>query len=603
MVLATPFILAAFLLSGTVRCKDAFIHEQRHVPIGQPLAVAHPATPLVWGDINILHTTGKLALYILLAWLARKKTAPEPNYSGDLGTFSSFVTHMKAEAQRLNVDLLLVDSGDMHDGNGITDGFPAGDVNGHEVKSILALLYKYGVAYDVYKNFAPKWSGRYLTSNVNITIGNGNNGSTSVSLGARYAQFKTRLGRSVTALGVLFDFTMNSANTTVQPVGDMVKENWFKEAISDEPDIFLLVGHMPLQNNKWPVVFSAIRAVHPQTPILIFGGHAHIRDCVQLDGRSMSLASGRYMETIGAKLDKAGSTDEIAFSRRYLDANQVTYSYHTGKTGEEFHTARGQSITTSVQALSHRFNLSYQYGISPSDYFLDRVPASSPQSLLSLVISQVLPTILSVSNPRASIPRMIVTNSGALRFDLHAGSFTRNDQFIVSPFTDTFEYLDNVPSSVANKILDELNRSGLPARRKRDLEDDFEALELLNQGNPSAVYKKWMWDQWDQWNMEHRDPTNLTLGYVTKDACPGAGDDVIHAPLPHYSNQPFIGSPPGQSDAFDLVFGGFIRDSVIRMVNTLNAGSRPNVTDANIQPYSEMTTSEAFGLFASIMWN
>jgi NAD nucleotidase, C-terminal domain len=114
---------------------------------------------------------------------------------------------------------------------------------------------------------------------------------------------------------------------------------------------------------------------------------------------------------------------------------------------------------------------------------------------------------------------MIVTNSGALRFDLHAGSFTRNDQFIVSPFTDTFEYLKNISSSVANKVLDELNRSGYPARRKRELEEDFEALELLNQGNPSAVYNKWMWDQWEKWNMEHRDPspTNLTLGYVTKD--------------------------------------------------------------------------------------
>ena len=65
-----------------------------------------------------------------------------------------------------------------------------------------------------------------------------------------------------------------------------------------------------------PVVFDAIRAVHPYTPILIFGGmhcytissrvnwriyagHTHIRDCQQYDGRSMALESGRYMETIG----------------------------------------------------------------------------------------------------------------------------------------------------------------------------------------------------------------------------------------------------------------------------------------------------------------
>ena len=64
-----------------------------------------------------------------------------------------------------------------------------------------------------------------------------------------------------------------------------------------------------------PIVFDAVRAVHPTTPILILGGHSHIRDCrkgrlfacllclthipVQFDGRSIALESGRYMETVG----------------------------------------------------------------------------------------------------------------------------------------------------------------------------------------------------------------------------------------------------------------------------------------------------------------
>lgn len=29
-------------------------------------------------------------------------------------------------------------------------------------------------------------------------------------------------------------------------------------------------------------MFDAIRAVHPTTPILILGGHTHIRDCGEL---------------------------------------------------------------------------------------------------------------------------------------------------------------------------------------------------------------------------------------------------------------------------------------------------------------------------------
>lgn len=35
-------------------------------------------------------------------------------------------------------------------------------------------------------------------------------------------------GRSVTSLGVLFDFTGNAENTTVQKVEDMVKEEWVR---------------------------------------------------------------------------------------------------------------------------------------------------------------------------------------------------------------------------------------------------------------------------------------------------------------------------------------------------------------------------------------
>ena len=53
----------------------------------------------------------------------------------------------------------------------------------------------------------------------------------------------------------------------------------FLDAIAEEPDFFLLAGHMPLQEDNWPTVFNAVRDVHPTTPIFIFGGHNHVRDC------------------------------------------------------------------------------------------------------------------------------------------------------------------------------------------------------------------------------------------------------------------------------------------------------------------------------------
>lgn len=110
----------------------------------------------------------------------------------------------------------------------------------------------------------------------------------------------------------------------------MIKESWFLSAISEAPDFFLLVGHMSIQkesDSQWTLIFEAIRKLHPKIPILIFGGHHHIRDCKQEDDRSMSLASGRYMETVGwmsVSGFENGQDGPLNFSRRYLDQNRNT---------------------------------------------------------------------------------------------------------------------------------------------------------------------------------------------------------------------------------------------------------------------------------------
>jgi hypothetical protein len=77
----------------------------------------------------------------------------------------------------------------------------------------------------MYKNFAPKYNGRYLSSNVNITVPNPHGqGNMSVPVGSRFAKFKTAKGRKVTSLGVLYDFTGNDAGTTVQKVEVRVRD-------------------------------------------------------------------------------------------------------------------------------------------------------------------------------------------------------------------------------------------------------------------------------------------------------------------------------------------------------------------------------------------
>ncbi|KAI0039404.1 hypothetical protein FA95DRAFT_1585296 [Auriscalpium vulgare] len=606
VVSAFAFSVAACPEKNHARGAHVHIPERRWAPSNLSL----PARPLVWGDVNIIHTTDSHG------WLLghQKTSFPEPNYSGDFGDFASFVAHMKELALKKNVDLLLVDSGDLHDGTGLSDGYPPGGVDAHDSNKffeqlpydVLAIgnheLYVYANTLDMHQNFAPKFPGRYLSSNANITIAGPDGQNVSVPVGSRFAKFKTRKGRQVTSLGVLFNFTANDENTTVQAVGDMVKEDWFADAIKDEPDFFLLVGHMPVQEDNWPTVFNAVRAVHPTTPILILGGHTHIRDCVQFDGRSIALESGRYMETVGANLDfKKGCTDNITFNRRYLDPNRVTYEYHTRRNAYTFNTSMGSRISTGMKALAKQFDLSAMFGTAPQDYTLSRDPFPSNGSLLSLLAEQVLPVALAVNNTRASVPSLVITNSGVLRFDVYVGPFDKNDQLTASPFDDSFLYITNVTLDVANQVLPALNNAG--ANKKREVLEGREE-ELYRRGAVDMRYRRWLEGMHLRASEERRAATNLTLGYVTKDSCPGVGDDTLHTPLPYYSVPDYIGSqPPAVSNdtRIDLVFVNFIQDDVLETVNSLQSDKVYNSSD--VQTYSPFLLDEVFGLFAQEKWN
>ncbi|KAI0776233.1 Metallo-dependent phosphatase-like protein [Trametes elegans] len=585
-------------------------HSRRAFP-QSPLTP--PSRPLEWGDLNIIHTTDSHG------WLLghQKASFPEPNYSGDFGDFASFVAHMKQIALEKDVDLLLVDSGDLHDGTGLSDGFPPGGVDAHESnKFILNLpydvmaignheLYIYANTYDMYTNFAPKLGGRYLSSNANITVLNKFGEVVSVPVGNRFAKFRTRKDRRVTSLGVLYNFTGNDANTTVQKVADMVKENWFAEAIKEEPDFFLLVGHMPVRNDQWPTVYDAVRAVHPTTPILILGGHSHIRDCLQLDGRSIALESGRYMETVGwlsANLDhQYGSKKNVSFTRRYLDPNRVTYEYHTRRSNFSFDTFEGRLITKGLNELATRFNLSELFGTAPQDYTISQSPYPSNTSLLSFFATQAMPYALTLNNTRAHVPSLMITNSGSQRFDVYAGPFSKNDQLTASPFADSFLYLPDVPFAVARQVLPALNHAG--ANERRALEE--RERELYARGDVDRRYRRWL-EEMDRRSdgLTRRAAKNATLGYVTHDDCPGVGDDVLHAPLPFFSSPDFIGSDaPAVSDetAVDLVFVDFIENQLLETVNGLQ--SDKTYAKSDVLSYSDVLSNAVLGLYAEKYWN
>lgn len=586
--------------------------------------------PSLRRKVNIIQTTD------IHGWYQGhlKSTQPEPNYSGDWGDFASFVAHMRRRAKKQGVDLLVVDSGDLHDGAGLSDGFPMGQGPDAHVSNQFHSLVKYDAlavgnhelyiyenALDTYQNFVPQQHGRYAASNVNISYApHPGQANVTKPMGERFIKFKTDHGRRVTAFGVLYNFQGQDKGLTVQPPKDMVNEAWFAEAIKEEPDFFLLNGHMPVRRDDWPVVVNAIRKVHPTTPLIVTGGHTHIRDCYIYDSRSFGIEAGRYLETIGwlsFNLTSANASSPLSFSRSYIDANRRNYAIHAGLSNQkQLDTAQGISITKGMDKVAADWNLTQVYGNNTQDYYLDRVPATDNSSILHLLTNDILPTVISTSNPdRKGVPNFVLANSGSQRFDAYKGPFTKNDQYIVSPFTDHFLYLQDVPYKYASTLLGALNGDG-QAQASSKRSPDAATKHDGSLGQRRAVDAKVVDETYSEWRRAQNDAARrdlealdrradaqgATLGYVTKDSCPGLGDDTEHVAIPYASQPDYVASPltgnttaVGPDDKVDVIFLDFIVSNVVRLLNNQQKDKVYNVSDAT--PYNALSTQDLYPLY------
>ncbi|GAA6025510.1 hypothetical protein JCM8202_001976 [Rhodotorula sphaerocarpa] len=592
-----------------------------------------PDRPLPWGEVNFVATTDTHG------WLLGHQRN-EPSFSGDWGDFYSFAHRLKEEARRRGVDLLLVDSGDRVDGNGLVDADPA------PVKGVTALdlfssvpfdivttgnheLYKYPVAEYVGKTMRDKFGERWVVSNVELT------GKDNVTrpFGNRARHFTTEQGRRVTAFGPLFNFKAHAPGTAVQAPSAMIKEPWFQEAIAHAPDFFLFVGHMSVAiepDSEWQTVVDAVRRVHPRVPVVVFGGHHHVRQCARYDEYSMGLAAGRYMETIGfmsmSGLNETAGGRPPVFRRRYLDQNRNTYAYHAGK---DFDTSHGSALTRRLSATASRFNLTDVFGHAPQDYFLSRYPYTSRHSVLNLMTREVLPRMVRREDREREM--FMVLNSGSIRFDIFKGPFTRNDQWIILPFTNRFLFVPDVPRRLAAQLLPYLNLVGEHGLVRG-------ATELHGQQDSSPALQADWARAADAARLEHlsrraalaaaaaadatpaaagrtlgaRNRSQLSEGYVTLDP-PGCGDgeerfgdDTPHRPF-RSSWQPIfvateLAPPPASSgvsgseeeeDRVDVVFLDFIQPDVLAALNVLSGTAREGtMTEGEEDPFSSRQKKE-----------
>ena len=488
----------------------------------------------------------------------------------------------------------MVDTGDLHDGNGLSDTTsPNGAASNLIFEKVdydlLTIgnheLYISDIAYLTATQFATAYGEKYLTSNVQVF----NNATRKYEYpGKQYRYFKTKKGLRIMAMGFLFDFGGNSNASKVIKAADAIKQPWFAQAVNyTKPiDLFVLMGHNSLRNGSGQTlatIQTAIRKARPDVPIQLFGGHTHIRDFAVYDAGSTGLESGRSCETLGwvavkgikskhyegsqnpkgvphpsrpaVKVNTTAVTPPAAFkdlkyARRYLDWNRLTFAYHAvgSQSKTKFDMKKGIQTSKDLTLLRKQQNLTTLYGCAPQTWCISCAPFGSPNNIYTLLSEAVAKTV--ISQTRADKPRLIILNTKSVRFDLVEGPFTVDDSFIVNPFHDAFQFFADVPYANAKQVLHLLNKPVFERREEviaRDLTTrDFsfttltgnsieQCFEATASSHLDSLRRRELYGSMTRGrNAAIRRDITPTAGYVTKDDFGTGGDDTNHSAIPFF---------------------------------------------------------------------
>lgn len=278
----------------------------------------------------------------------------------------------------------------------------------------------------------------------------------------------------------------------------------------------------------------------------------------------------------GSKKDShaAPQKSKLTFSRRYIDNNLYSMHHHSGKDEKSFPTEHGNNVTNAIGDARKSLDLTHTYGCAPKDYWVSRRPYPDPESIFSLIAEEMLPQSLSKSKHLKSGGKaLVITNTGAIRFDIFKGAFTKDTKFLVSPFTSGFRYISDVPYKAASQVIKLLNNEGpimlemlnrnsfltppeVHATRKRPhLLSDADSV-FATRGHEQHVLKG--------------DEPEPFPGYTTKDDAGEDGDDTVHSRIEFFNVPNCIQSAIGFEaeddnlpETVDLVYNEFIQGWVL----------------------------------------
>lgn len=501
-----------------------------------------PIRSLRFGKINFLHTTDTHGWY--LGHIYQKQ------YSADWGDFISFHKRLKEHIEEDGGDLLLVDSGDRHDGNGLSDlTFPNGLYSSEAFISadydIVTLgnheLYVESVSTLEYNMVVPVYGERFISTNVEYLDDN----NEWVPFGNTHRYFESKVNKyKILSFSFIFDFKWFNRRVNVIPISEILHQQWFINLVDDyaqnyEVDMLLIVGHIPVTHDWYELYYlhHFLRKRFPQTVIQYFGGHSHIRDFSVIDRYASGLQSGRYCETVGflslQNLDTTGNYNIVKeVDRKYIDFNIHSFTNHTNYTDLDlFHTDAGKLMSKRLRDFAEKLGLNKVYGYVPHNYFISAADYTNhdPKSLLRFlendILSQLEPKSCSDNEAfhDSDNIRLILINTGGIRYDLYKGEFTKNALFTVSPFKNKWRVIPNVPTELAIRLKDILN------------DGDF-IWNHVSLKNPEqyALAKKLQSQDAQSSPQGNHNKRHMSYGYKTYDDLGSDGDDTIHRPLPNY---------------------------------------------------------------------
>lgn len=524
---------------------------------------------LTWGDINFVHTTDTHGWY--------SGHFNQKQYNANWGDLVSFTSNLREKAHKQGQDLLIIDTGDRHDGNGLSDiTVPNGNkslpIFAKQHYDLLTIgnheLYQWEISELEYNYVVDHYKDNYVNTNVEILVDN-----QWLDFGNKFKYFTTPInGYRILSFGFLFDFNRNNNHTRVTPINEVIQTTWFSNILDQFPesqvDYLVIIGHIPV-THEWielNILHRFLRKYYPNIVIQYFGGHSHIRDFIVYDDKLTALESGRFCETVGwVSINDTGTDLKSTFSRSYIDFNIESFKHHTKY--ENFDTKLGNQVKQLIRQTREELQLSAYIGSVSNNYYMDYVPVDHRHNIFRLLSERVLPTL--EYSPNSNPERIIIINTGSVRYDLYKGNYTSDTKYIISPFKNDWVRL-TIPKHLANLVAGKLNEGSyinlLPAHQM--------AMKL----NSKHIVKS---------NLPNQYPIKkLTKGYVTYDDFGNDGDDTLHYgtinfPLPHVVES--VQFTNNDDTNVDLVFYNFLTWNVVDALLQLTGKDYSN----QIEFYSE----------------